>query len=44
MIPRKPASLLLADDDPNLLKLPGMHLSSEGFRVKTAHRMRYIRR
>ncbi|MGL4193891.1 MAG: sigma 54-interacting transcriptional regulator, partial [Edwardsiella piscicida] len=30
------ASLLLVDDDPSLLKLLGMRLSSEGFRVTTA--------
>lgn len=32
----KPANLLLVDDDPSLLKLLGMRLSSEGFRVTTA--------
>lgn len=30
------ASLLLVDDDPSLLKLLGMRLSSEGFRITTA--------
>lgn len=33
---RKSASLLLVDDDPSLLKLLGMRLTSEGFRVTTA--------
>ena len=33
---RKAASLLLVDDDPSLLKLLGMRLTSEGFRVSTA--------
>ncbi|KAA8995712.1 two-component system response regulator GlrR [Affinibrenneria salicis] len=33
---RKSASLLLVDDDPSLLKLLGMRLTSEGFRVSTA--------
>ena len=33
---RKAASLLLVDDDPSLLKLLGMRLTSEGFRVTTA--------
>lgn len=33
---RKLARLLLVDDDPGLLKLLGMRLSSEGFRVTTA--------
>lgn len=33
---RKAASLLLVDDDPSLLKLLGMRLISEGFRVTTA--------
>ncbi|WP_367376650.1 two-component system response regulator GlrR [Hafnia alvei] len=36
MAQRKPANLLLVDDDPSLLKLLGMRLSSEGFRVTTA--------
>ena len=36
MTPRKPASLLLVDDDPSLLKLLGMRLTSEGFTVTTA--------
>lgn len=36
MTQRKPANLLLVDDDPSLLKLLGMRLSSEGFRVTTA--------
>lgn len=30
---RKPAHLLLVDDDPGLLKLLGMRLASEGYRV-----------
>ncbi|MGN2395259.1 two-component system response regulator GlrR [Klebsiella quasipneumoniae] len=33
---RKPARLLLVDDDPGLLKLLGMRLVSEGYRVVTA--------
>lgn len=33
---RKPARLLLVDDDPGLLKLLGMRLISEGFSVVTA--------
>ncbi|KAB8309531.1 two-component system response regulator GlrR [Erwinia endophytica] len=33
---KKSASLLLVDDDPSLLKLLGMRLSSEGFSVLTA--------
>lgn len=33
---RKPANLLLVDDDPSLLKLLGMRLTSEGFQVTTA--------
>ncbi|WP_114193382.1 two-component system response regulator GlrR [Edaphovirga cremea] len=36
MSQRKPANLLLVDDDPSLLKLLGMRLTSEGFRVTTA--------
>ncbi|ATA20994.1 MAG: two-component system response regulator GlrR [Gibbsiella quercinecans] len=36
MTARKPANLLLVDDDPSLLKLLGMRLSSEGFHVTTA--------
>ncbi|MDR0805637.1 MAG: two-component system response regulator GlrR [Enterobacteriaceae bacterium] len=36
MTQRKPANLLLVDDDPSLLKLLGMRLSSEGFHVTTA--------
>ena len=36
MTQRKPANLLLVDDDPSLLKLLGMRLSSEGLRVTTA--------
>ncbi|QCR35275.1 two-component system response regulator GlrR [Nissabacter sp. SGAir0207] len=36
MTQRKPANLLLVDDDPSLLKLLGMRLSSEGFSVTTA--------
>ncbi|MHD0456038.1 two-component system response regulator GlrR [Serratia marcescens] len=36
MTPRKPANLLLVDDDPSLLKLLGMRLTSEGFHVTTA--------
>lgn len=36
MIQRKPAKLLLVDDDPSLLKLLGMRLASEGFNVCTA--------
>ncbi|HGK4841516.1 TPA: two-component system response regulator GlrR [Kluyvera georgiana] len=33
---RKPAHLLLVDDDPGLLKLLGMRLASKGYRVDTA--------
>jgi two-component system response regulator GlrR len=33
---RKPAHLLLVDDDPGLLKLLGMRLTSEGYSVVTA--------
>ncbi|MBK5074576.1 two-component system response regulator GlrR [Budviciaceae bacterium BWR-B9] len=36
MTSRKPANLLLVDDDPSLLKLLGMRLTSEGFNVTTA--------
>ncbi|CND70380.1 two-component system response regulator GlrR [Yersinia enterocolitica] len=36
MTPCKPANLLLVDDDPSLLKLLGMRLTSEGFNVTTA--------
>ncbi|XNM68631.1 two-component system response regulator GlrR [Escherichia coli] len=36
MTNRKPAHLLLVDDDPCLLKLLGMRLTSEGYRVVTA--------
>ncbi len=36
MTQRKTASLLLVDDDPSLLKLLGMRLTSEGFNVTTA--------
>lgn len=36
MTARKPANLLLVDDDPSLLKLLGMRLTSEGFNVTTA--------
>lgn len=36
MTTRKSANLLLVDDDPSLLKLLGMRLTSEGFRVVTA--------
>ncbi|MBP6122616.1 MULTISPECIES: two-component system response regulator GlrR [Providencia] len=36
MTNRKSANLLLVDDDPSLLKLLGMRLSSEGFKVVTA--------
>ncbi|WP_340621079.1 two-component system response regulator GlrR [Xenorhabdus siamensis] len=35
MTVRNPAHLLLVDDDPSLLKLLGMRLTSEGFRVTT---------
>lgn len=35
MTGRKPARLLLVDDDPGLLKLLGMRLTSEGFSVVT---------
>lgn len=33
---KQPARLLLVDDDPSLLKLLGMRLSSEGYQVTTA--------
>lgn len=33
---RKPARLLLVDDDPGLLKLLGMRTVSEGYSVVTA--------
>ncbi|WP_105651062.1 two-component system response regulator GlrR [Cronobacter dublinensis] len=36
MTQHKPARLLLVDDDPGLLKLLGLRLSSEGFTVETA--------
>ncbi|WP_299998278.1 two-component system response regulator GlrR [uncultured Cedecea sp.] len=36
MTSHKPASLLLVDDDPGLLKLLGMRLTSEGYTVSTA--------
>jgi len=36
MTDRKAANLLLVDDDPSLLKLLGMRLTSEGFQVSTA--------
>ncbi|RNW05674.1 two-component system response regulator GlrR [Serratia nematodiphila] len=36
MTARKLANLLLVDDDPSLLKLLGMRLTSEGFHVTTA--------
>ncbi|MBJ7223848.1 MULTISPECIES: two-component system response regulator GlrR [unclassified Brenneria] len=36
MTARKAANLLLVDDDPSLLKLLGMRLTSEGFSVTTA--------
>jgi len=36
MTQRKPARLLLVDDDPGLLKLLGMRLTSEGYTVSTA--------
>lgn len=36
MISRKPAHLLLVDDDPGLLKLLSMRLTSEGYSVVTA--------
>lgn len=36
MTQRKLANLLLVDDDPSLLKLLGMRLTSEGFNVTTA--------
>ncbi|WNN47629.1 two-component system response regulator GlrR [Siccibacter colletis] len=36
MTQRKPARLLLVDDDPGLLKLLGMRLTSEGYSVETA--------
>ena len=32
----KPAHLLLVDDDPGLLKLLGLRLTSEGYSVVTA--------
>ncbi len=35
---RKPARLLLVDDDPGLLRLLGMRLVSEGYSVVTAER------
>ena len=38
MTSRKPAHLLLVDDDPGLLKLLGMRLVSEGYSVVTADR------
>lgn len=36
MTSHKPANLLLVDDDPGLLKLLGMRLTSEGYTVNTA--------
>lgn len=36
MTARRAANLLLVDDDPSLLKLLGMRLTSEGFSVTTA--------
>jgi two-component system response regulator GlrR len=36
MTSRKPAHLLLVDDDPGLLKLLGLRLTSEGYSVVTA--------
>ncbi|PSN07464.1 two-component system response regulator GlrR [Siccibacter turicensis] len=36
MTQHKPARLLLVDDDPGLLKLLGMRLTSEGYSVETA--------
>jgi len=36
MAERNSARLLLVDDDPGLLKLLGLRLTSEGFRVTTA--------
>ena len=33
---KQAARLLLVDDDPGLLKLLGMRLSSEGYQVATA--------
>ena len=36
MTSRKPAHLLLVDDDPGLLKLLGMRLVSEGYSIVTA--------
>lgn len=36
MTVHKSANLLLVDDDPGLLKLLGMRLTSEGFKVVTA--------
>ncbi|MBM6490445.1 response regulator, partial [Enterobacter hormaechei] len=36
MTSSKPAHLLLVDEDPGLLKLLGMRLVSEGYRVVTA--------
>ncbi|MBE5252070.1 MAG: two-component system response regulator GlrR [Enterobacterales bacterium endosymbiont of Blomia tropicalis] len=36
MMIKQPARLLLVDDDPSLLKLLGMRLSSEGYQVITA--------
>ena len=34
---RKPAHLLLVDDDPGLLKLLGMRLTSEGYSALCGH-------
>ena len=36
MTSRKPAHLLLVDDDPGLLKLLGLRLTSEGYSIVTA--------
>ncbi|WP_289483960.1 response regulator, partial [Enterobacter sp. E105B] len=36
MTQHKPARLLLVDDDPGLLKLLGLRLTSEGYSVETA--------
>lgn len=36
MAGHKSANLLLVDDDPGLLKLLGMRLTSEGFHIFTA--------
>ena len=36
MAGHKSANLLLVDDDPGLLKLLGMRLTSEGFHIVTA--------